>query len=29
VLEPGDIPALGELGLTAPPAMAHVSHLQR
>jgi hypothetical protein len=29
VLEPGDIPALGELGLTAPPAMAHVSLLQR
>jgi deoxyribodipyrimidine photolyase len=30
VLEPGDIPTLGELGLKATPAaMAHVSLLQR
>ena len=27
VLEPGDIPTLSELGLTAPPAMAQVSRL--
>lgn len=27
VLEPGDIPTLGQLGLTAPPAMAQVSIL--
>jgi hypothetical protein len=28
VLEPGDIPTLAELGLTAPPAMAQVSRLR-
>jgi hypothetical protein len=28
VLKPGDIPALAELGLTVPPAMAQVSRLQ-
>jgi hypothetical protein len=29
VLEPGDIPTLGELGLSAPPAMAQVKKLKR